>query len=175
MADDPARVVSPGHGNLYAALATGGALGQLLAQGYESTPASQRRQPRFLVIDPAILGYFAEQRHAFMMEVTDRTEADKRAGTWRAAPRADARAPRVGNVRRRRRRLQDVTRHRYLIWLSLPRLKAFLDEQGIVRSQHQTIDPRDVVAGRVSARNRDGGRDRARRAPPSACRSSARR
>ncbi len=48
---------------------------------------------------------------------------------------------------------QDVTRHRYFntnnIWLSLPRLKAFLDErEGIVRlpmiRNTKTIDPRDA-------------------------------
>ncbi len=69
----------PGHGNLYAALATSGALDRLLGAGYEHAFISNVDNLG-AVIDPAILGYFAEQRHGFMMEVTDRTEADKKGG-----------------------------------------------------------------------------------------------
>ena len=66
----------PGHGNLYAALATSGALDRLLAGGHEYAFVSNIDNLG-AVIDPAILGYFAEHQSGFMMEVTDRTDADK--------------------------------------------------------------------------------------------------
>ena len=59
----------PGHGNIYAALATSGALDRLLAQGYEHAFVSNIDNLG-AVIDPAILGYFAEHGHGFMMEAT---------------------------------------------------------------------------------------------------------
>jgi UTP--glucose-1-phosphate uridylyltransferase len=154
--DDPRlEWCPPGHGNLYAALATSGALDRLLAQGYEHAFVSNVDNLG-AVIDPAILGYFAEQRHAFMMEVTDRTEADKKGG--HLARRRDGAlvlrelaqcpAEELGGF-------QDVARHRYFntnnIWLSLPRLKAFLDEgEGVLRlpmiRNTKTIDPRDPAS-----------------------------
>jgi UTP--glucose-1-phosphate uridylyltransferase len=142
----------PGHGNLYAALASSGALDRLLAQGYEYAFVSNIDNLG-AVIDPAILGYFAEHRHGFMMEVTDRTEADKKGG--HLARRTDgqlvlrelAQCPtdELGGF-------QDVGRHRYFntnnIWLNLPMLKAFLAAgDGVVRlpmiCNTKTIDPRD--------------------------------
>ena len=142
----------PGHGNLYAALATSGALDRLLDRGYEYAFVSNIDNLG-AVIDPAILGYFAEHRHGFMMEVTDRTEADKKGG--HLARRKDgtlilrelAQCPPddLGAF-------QDTTRHRYFntnnIWLNLPMLQAFMAAgDGVVRlpmiCNTKTIDPRD--------------------------------
>jgi UTP--glucose-1-phosphate uridylyltransferase len=142
----------PGHGNLYAALATSGALDRLLAQGYEYAFVSNVDNLG-AVIDPAILGYFAEHEHGFMMEVTDRTEADKKGG--HLARRRDGRLMLRELAQCPESELagfQDVTRHRYFntnnIWLSLPRLKAFLAaNDGVLRlpmiRNTKTIDPRD--------------------------------
>ncbi len=148
----------PGHGNLYAALATSGALDRLLAQGYEHAFVSNVDNLG-AVIDPAILGYFAAGKHAFMMEVTDRTEADKkgghlarrRDGTLVLRELAQCPADELAGF-------QDVRRHRYFntnnIWLSLPRLKVFMDEHGgvlrlpMIRNT-KTIDPRDAASPAV--------------------------
>lgn len=145
----------PGHGNLYAALATSGALDRLLAGGYEHAFVSNVDNLG-AVIDPAILGYFAEQGHAFMMEVTDRTEADKKGGhlarhrDGRLVLRESAQCP-VDE----QDAFQDVARHRYFntnnIWLSLARLQEFLDANGgLVRlpmiRNTKTIDPRDPTS-----------------------------
>ncbi len=148
----------PGHGNLYAALATSGALDRLLDRGYEHAFVSNVDNLG-AVIDPAILGYFAAHGHAFMMEATDRTEADKKGG--HLARRRDgqlvlrelAQTPADDLAR-----FQDVARHRYFntnnIWLSLPRLKAFLAAgDGVVRlpmiRNTKTIDPRDASSPKV--------------------------
>jgi UTP--glucose-1-phosphate uridylyltransferase len=145
----------PGHGNLYAALATSGALDRLLADGYEHAFVSNVDNLG-AVIDPAILGYFAEHGHDFMMEATDRTEADKKGG--HLARRRDgtlvlrelAQCPPEELAA-----FQDVGRHRYFntnnIWLSLPKLKAFLDAgDGVIRlpmiRNTKTIDPRDATS-----------------------------
>lgn len=148
----------PGHGNLYAALATSGALDRLLDRGYEHAFVSNVDNLG-AVIDPAILGYFAEHGYAFMMEATDRTEADKKGG--HLARRRDgqlvlrelAQCPADELAA-----FQDVARHRYFntnnIWLSLPKLKAFLDaNDGVVRlpmiRNTKTIDPRDPASPAV--------------------------
>ncbi|MCC6765272.1 MAG: UTP--glucose-1-phosphate uridylyltransferase [Deltaproteobacteria bacterium] len=145
----------PGHGNLYAALATSGALGRLLADGYEHAFVSNVDNLG-AVIDPAILGHFVEHGYAFMMEVTDRTEADKKGGhlarhrDGRLVLRESAQCPPDEQAA-----FQDVARHRYFntnnIWLSLPRLQAFLDANaGVVRlpmiRNTKTIDPRDPAS-----------------------------
>lgn len=145
----------PGHGNLYASLATSGALDRLLARGYEHAFVSNIDNLG-AVIDPAILGYFAAERHAFMMEVTDRTEADKKGG--HLARRKDGQLVLRELAQCPPEELagfQDVARHRFFntnnIWLSLPRLKAFLAVgDGVVRlpmiRNTKTIDPRDATS-----------------------------
>jgi UTP--glucose-1-phosphate uridylyltransferase len=148
----------PGHGNLYAALATSGALDRLLAQGYEYAFVSNVDNLG-AVIEPAILGYFAAHGHAFMMEATDRTEADKKGGHLARKPegtlvlREVAQCPEPDLAA-----FQDVRRHRYFntnnIWLSLPRLKAFLTaSNGVVKlpmiRNLKTIDPRDPASPAV--------------------------
>ena len=148
----------PGHGNLYAALVTSGALDRLLADGYEHAFVSNIDNLG-AVIDPAILGHFAGEGHDFLMEVTDRTEADKKGG--HLARRADgqlvlrelAQCPSddLGPF-------QDVGRHRFFntnnSWLSLPKLKAFLDaNDGVLKlpmiRNTKTIDPRDPASPAV--------------------------
>jgi len=145
----------PGHGNLYTALLTSGALDRLLAQGYEYAFVSNIDNLG-AVIDPAILGYFAERGHGFMMEATDRTEADKKGGhlarrkDGRLVLRETAQCPPDDLAH-----FQDTTRHRYFntnnIWLSLPMLKAFMAaSDGVVRlpmiRNVKTIDPRDAAS-----------------------------
>jgi len=69
----------PGHGDIYTALVTSGMLEQLLRGGIHYAFISNSDNLG-AVVDETILGYFAQNNFPFMMEVTDRTEADRKGG-----------------------------------------------------------------------------------------------
>jgi UTP--glucose-1-phosphate uridylyltransferase len=142
----------PGHGDIYTALVTSGMLDTLLDAGYEYAFVSNSDNLG-AVLDPTILGYFASRRLPFMMEVTDRTEADRKGGPlvrtangrymlWESAlcPPGDMAA------------FQDISRYRYFntnnLWLNLVALKSELIAHNyilglpMIRSA-KTVDPRD--------------------------------
>ena len=142
----------PGHGDLYTALLTSGLLEQLLAAGYETAFVSNSDNLG-AVMDPAILGYFVDHKLPFMMEVADRTEADKKGGhlaldkTGGLLLRESAQCP-AEDVEN----FQDVSRHRFFntnnLWLNLPVLQQILDERGGILGlpmicNSKTVDPRD--------------------------------
>jgi UTP--glucose-1-phosphate uridylyltransferase len=143
----------PGHGDIYTALVTSGLLDKLLGAGYEYAFVSNADNLGAL-IEPGILGYFVENRLPFMMEVADRTEADKKGG--HLAQRA-----RDGQLILREvaqcppddlGKFQDITYHKYFntnnLWLSLPALKRLMNAKNnildlpMIRNS-KTIDPRD--------------------------------
>jgi UTP--glucose-1-phosphate uridylyltransferase len=142
----------PGHGDIYTALVTSGMLDTLLAAGYEFAFVSNSDNLG-AVLEPKILGYFASKRLPFMMEVTDRTEADRKGGPlvrtanrrymlWESAlcPPGDMAA------------FQDISRYCYFntnnLWLNLVALKDELIAHNyilglpMIRSA-KTVDPRD--------------------------------
>jgi UTP--glucose-1-phosphate uridylyltransferase len=105
------------------------------------------------VLDPAILGYVAERRLAFLMEAADRTLADRKGGhlcrllDGRLALREAAQCPPDEAAD-----FQDVERHHYFnsnnLWLHLPSLRQTLHENGGVIPlptivNRKTLDPRD--------------------------------
>jgi UTP--glucose-1-phosphate uridylyltransferase len=151
-ADERLEWCPPGHGNVYSALDTSGTLDRLLADGYEYAFVSNIDNLG-AVIDFPVLGWFAEQALDFMLEVTDRTEADKKGG--HLARRADGKLILRETAQCRPEDVdafQDTGRHRFFntnnLWLSLPALKAFLGAvDGVVRlpmiRNTKTIDPRD--------------------------------
>jgi UTP--glucose-1-phosphate uridylyltransferase len=69
----------PGHGDIYTALVDSGMLQTLLGAGYEYAFVSNADNLG-AVLDLAILGFFAEQRIPFLMEVAERTAADRKGG-----------------------------------------------------------------------------------------------
>lgn len=69
----------PGHGDLYAAIAGSGWLDKLLEVGVNYAFVSNSDNLG-AVLDPKILSYFASSQKPFLMEVTRRTEADKKGG-----------------------------------------------------------------------------------------------
>ncbi len=69
----------PGHGDIYTALYTSGLLDQLLEAGFEYAFVSNSDNLG-AVLDLDILGWFVEENVPFLMEVADRTEADKKGG-----------------------------------------------------------------------------------------------
>jgi len=142
----------PGHGDIYTALMTSGLLDRLLDEGYRYAFVSNADNLG-AVIDPSILGYFAETQMPFLMEVADRTEADRKGGHLACYPdgqlllRELAQCPPEDEAD-----FQDISRHRYFntnsLWLNLELLHVILKEkQGILGLppifNRKTVDPRD--------------------------------
>jgi len=121
----------PGHGDIYPALLTSGMLPRLLEAGYRYAFVSNADNLG-AVLDPAILGYFVTERLPFLMEVTERTAADRKGGHL-ARSRADGRL-----ILRESAQcppadmdaFQDIGKHRYFntnnLWLDLQALAAIL-------------------------------------------------
>jgi UTP--glucose-1-phosphate uridylyltransferase len=148
----------PGHGDIYAALITRGMLAKLLRAGYEYAFVSNIDNLG-AVLDERLLGYFHASGHPFMMEVADRTEADKKGGhlarlhNGRLVLREVAQCPPDELPR-----FQDTQRHRYFntntIWLRLKALEASMRAQPsglklpLIRNV-KPVDPRDRQSPRV--------------------------
>jgi UTP--glucose-1-phosphate uridylyltransferase len=142
----------PGHGDLYVALVTSGMLDRLLAAGYEYAFISNADNLG-AVLDLSILGHFIDSRLPFLMEVADRTPADRKGGhlarlnDGRLVLREIAQCPDEDMAA-----FQDIERHRYFntnnLWLHLPTLQQVLLERDfrlglpMIRNR-KTIDPRD--------------------------------
>jgi UTP--glucose-1-phosphate uridylyltransferase len=148
----------PGHGDIYTALITSGILPALLARGLEYAFVSNSDNLG-AVLDLPILGWFASEELPFLMEVCDRTEADKKGGhlAMRAPDRfvlrevAQCPESEVASF-------QDVRRYRYFntntLWVNLPRLAQTLEAQnGFVPlpliCNVKTLDPTDDSSPRV--------------------------
>ena len=145
----------PGHGDIYTALITSGMLDALLEAGYLYAFVSNADNLG-ATMDRTILGYFAEKHLPFMMEVADRTPADRKGGHLAQLPggqlilRESAQCP-----SEEADAFQDITRHRYFntnnIWLNLPTLKAIMTARGnilglpMIRNS-KTVDPRDSTS-----------------------------
>jgi UTP--glucose-1-phosphate uridylyltransferase len=144
----------PGHGDIYTALVTSGLLNRLLDAGYKYAFVSNADNLG-AVMDTAILGYLAENRIPFMIEVAGRTGADKKGGhlayrNGQLILRESAQCPAEDEAA-----FQDVGRHKYFntnnLWLNLPALKAVLEANNnilglpMIRNA-KTLDPRDPAS-----------------------------
>merc|ERR1712224_883798 len=69
----------PGHGDLYPAMLGSGALDKLLEKGFKYMFVSNSDNLG-ATMDLKLLSYFAESGAPFMMEVANRTDADKKGG-----------------------------------------------------------------------------------------------
>ena len=187
--DDPSlEWCPPGHGDLYTALLTSGMLDALLERGYRYAFMSNSDNLG-AVLEPRILAWIAREEIPFAMEVTDRTEADRKGG--HIARRKDGGELSCARPRRRRTRtstrFRTSSRHRYVntnnLWLDL---RALRDGAGRARGRARAAadrQPQDGRSGRqvdargVPARDRDGRGDRRvrRRAARCACRAGASR
>jgi UTP--glucose-1-phosphate uridylyltransferase len=157
-ADPSLEWCPPGHGDLYAALATSGALGALLERGFRTAFVSNADNLG-AVLDLSILGWFVESGAPFAMEVKARTEADRKGGhlarltDGRLALREIAQCP-----PEERASFEDVKLHRFFntnnIWLDLPSLARALEERDgvlllpMIRNE-KTVDPADDGSPRV--------------------------
>lgn len=148
----------PGHGDLYTALQGTGLLDRLLARGFTYAFISNADNLG-ATLDLGILGYVASGV-PFLMEVADRTAADRKGGhlARRAADgrlllREVAQSSPDDAVA-----FQDIARHSYFntnsIWLDLRALRRLLDESGgifrlpLIRNR-KPIDPRDPASPAV--------------------------
>lgn len=145
----------PGHGDIYTALVTSGMLSALLKAGYHTMFVSNVDNLG-AVIDPALLGYVVKHNVLFMMEVADRTEADKKGGHLAKRPngqlllRESAQCPTADMAA-----FQDVTRHKYFntnnLWIRLPALQQLLAAKNnilglaMIRNA-KNLDPRDKTS-----------------------------
>jgi UTP--glucose-1-phosphate uridylyltransferase len=69
----------PGHGDIYTALMTSGTLEQMLDAGYEYAFLSNSDNLG-AVLDPRVLSWFAAEGLPFVMEVCEKTPADRKGG-----------------------------------------------------------------------------------------------
>lgn len=145
----------PGHGDIYPALAGSGWLEKLLARGIKYAFVSNSDNLG-AQLDTRFLRWFAESGAPFVMEVTPRTEADKKGGHL-AIRRADGQ-PILREVAQCPAKdvphFQDISRHRYFntnnLWIRLDALRDFMAEHGgvvplpvICNAKH--VDPRDAA------------------------------
>ncbi|OYP38031.1 UTP--glucose-1-phosphate uridylyltransferase [Rhodopirellula sp. MGV] len=151
--DDPSmQWCPPGHGDIYAALVTSGTLEKLLQQGRRYLFVSNADNLG-ATLDLSILGHFVSSNASFMMEVADRTAADRKGGHL-------ARDKEGGLLLREKAQchpdeetqFQDITRHRFFntnnLWIDLQQLDAFLKAgDGTVAlptiTNRKTVDPKD--------------------------------
>ena len=150
--DDPGlEWCPPGHGDLYTALVTSGMLADLLEQGFEYAFVANSDNLG-AVLDPRILVWLRAEQIPFLMEVTDRTEADRKGGhiarrleDGRLVLRETAQTPPEDLAA-----LQDIARHRYVntnnLWVDLRALDAAMREREdvlglpMIRNE-KTVDP----------------------------------
>ncbi|MEO1617901.1 MAG: UTP--glucose-1-phosphate uridylyltransferase [Planctomycetota bacterium] len=141
----------PGHGDIYAALVTSGTLKKLLDEGRRYLFVSNADNLG-ATLDPAILGHFIQTGASFMMEVADRTLADRKGGhlakakDGRLVLREKAQChPDEESV------FQDIGKHRYFntnnLWIDLQQLQDYLtaNESRIdlpTITNRKTVDPK---------------------------------
>jgi UTP--glucose-1-phosphate uridylyltransferase len=151
--DDPElEWAPPGHGDIYTALVVSGMLETLLERGYEYAFLSNADNLG-AVLEPRILAWIAREEIPFLMEVADRTEADRKGGhlarrrggglllrETAQTPDEDAEA------------FQDITRHRFFntnnLWVNLRTLDRVMRERDNVLGlpmivNRKTVDPSD--------------------------------
>lgn len=149
----------PGHGDMYTALVTSGLAAAMRDGGFRHIFVSNADNLG-AVLDPAILGYIVRRGIPFLMEVADRTAADRKGGHLartadgaRLLLRESAQCPPD-----EAEAFQDVARHRYFntnsIWIDLAALDAQLARHGgvlplpLIRNA-KTLDPRDPASPAV--------------------------
>jgi UTP--glucose-1-phosphate uridylyltransferase len=157
-ADPDLEWCPPGHGDLYLALETSGLLAGLRDQGFRYAFVSNADNLG-ASLDLPILGWFAEERLPFAMEVCDRTEAHRKGGHL-------ARLRGGGLVLREIAQcpedeldaFQDVKRYRFFntnnLWVDLDALAGVLQEHDgvlplpMIRNE-KTVDPADKRSPKV--------------------------
>jgi UTP--glucose-1-phosphate uridylyltransferase len=150
--DDPSlEWAPPGHGDLYPSLLGSSMLDALLDGGYEYAFVANVDNLG-AVMDERILAWFARERIPFLMEVADRTPADRKGGHLARRPdgglvlREIAQTP-DGDVDA----FQDIERHRFFntntLWMNLGALRTVLDERDGVLGLPMIVNRKTVDSG----------------------------
>lgn len=156
---DPSKTwCPPGHGDIYTALQSSGILDKLLKEGIKYAFISNSDNLG-ANMDLSILGYFAEQDASFMMEVADRTEADKKGGHLAQSLDGSLLLRESAQCHKEdEQSFQDINKYKYFntnnLWIRLDRLKKLVDaNDGIVDlpliQNDKTLDPRDPISPKV--------------------------
>jgi UTP--glucose-1-phosphate uridylyltransferase len=130
----------------------------LLEKGYEYAFVSNADNLG-AVLDPAILGYFAVERLPFLMEVADRTSADRKGGHLAQRPDGQLILRELSQCPPEDVDLfQDIERYRYFntnnLWLHLPSLQQLLAAHDnlldlpLIRNE-KPVDPTQPSSPRV--------------------------
>lgn len=143
----------PGHGDLYPAMLGSGCLDKLLGKGFKYMFVSNSDNLG-ATMDLKLLSYFAESKAPFMMEVAERTDADKKGGhlakdtaTGGLTLRELAQCPDEDE-----KAFQDITKYKFFntnnLWVDLEALKAIFEKNNgaiplPVMKNAKTVDPRD--------------------------------
>lgn len=156
---DPAKEwCPPGHGDIYAALMTSGILRQMIESGFEYVFVSNSDNLG-AILDLRILGYMAMARLPFLMEVADRTPADRKGGHLAQRPDGQLILRELAQCPPQEQdAFQDIHRYRYFntnnLWVHLPTLYQVLSErQGVLGLplilNEKPVDPTDLDSPRV--------------------------
>ena len=152
-ADPALEWAPPGHGDLYPSLLSSGLLDALLDGGYRYAFVANVDNLG-AVLEPRILAWFAREGIPFLMEVADRTAADRKGGHLARRPdgglvlREIAQTPEADADA-----FQDTSKHRFFntntLWIDLRALADVLDERDGVLGlpmivNRKTIDPGDA-------------------------------
>jgi UDP-N-acetylglucosamine pyrophosphorylase len=151
--------VPPGHGDLYAALLGTGKLHALLDSGYKYMFVSNSDNLG-ATMDLRLLSHMADNNIDFMMEVCERTEADKKGGhlardpstgKWLLRESAQCRKEDEGEF-------QNIAKHRFFntnnLWINLRSLKDAMDANNgmlslpVIRNS-KTVNPVDPTSTKV--------------------------
>ncbi|MBQ8899854.1 MAG: UTP--glucose-1-phosphate uridylyltransferase [Akkermansia sp.] len=149
----------PGHGDIYPALVGSGWLDKLLAAGVKYAFVSNSDNLG-AQMDTRFLRWFAESGAPFVMEVTRRTEADKKGG--HLATRAVDGQPILREIAQcpdaDLPEFQNIDKHRYFntnnLWIRLDALRDSLTANGGVLPlpvicNTKTVDPRDGESTKI--------------------------
>eukprot|EP00747_Dinoflagellata_sp_TGD_P145655 gnl/TRDRNA2_/TRDRNA2_176607_c0_seq1.p1 gnl/TRDRNA2_/TRDRNA2_176607_c0~~gnl/TRDRNA2_/TRDRNA2_176607_c0_seq1.p1 ORF type:complete len:493 (+),score=128.76 gnl/TRDRNA2_/TRDRNA2_176607_c0_seq1:203-1480(+) len=149
----------PGHGDLYPAMLGSGTLDKLLGAGFKYMFVSNSDNLG-ATMDLKILTHFVKSGAPFMMEVAQRTDADKKGGhlatlkkTGGLTLRESAQCPKEDE-----KAFEDVSKYCYFntnnLWVDLVKLKESFDKAGgalplPVMKNDKTVDPRDKKSTKV--------------------------
>jgi len=147
----------PGHGDLFPSLLGSGWLDRLLKDGVKYLFVSNSDNLG-ASLDLHLLGYFAKSNQSFLMEVCERTAADRKGGhlaqrNGQLLLRESAQCPSADEAS-----FQDITRHRFFntnnLWVRLDILADVLKKHGglvplpMIKNS-KTVDPRDASSPKV--------------------------
>ena len=141
----------PGHGDLYTVLHASGLLADLTARGYRYAFVSNADNLG-ATLNLDILGRFADEEIPFLMEVTERTAADRKGGhlardhDGRLVLRESAQCPPDQHEQ-----FQDIERYRYFntnnLWLNLTALERELKSRDGILGLPMIRNDKHVVPG----------------------------